>query len=651
MGGSKITRCIAVIGPSAVGKSELVDQMTMLEGKRPPAAPPVDLRCAEFSYLGEDWVALDCPGSLEFAQTALDAVLCADAVVIVASPDPDQAVLAAPWIRLAETGNVPHFVFVNRIDECRHEARGIMSAIQSYSAHPIILRQAPIRDGERVVGAVDLVSDRAWRYRDGEPSELIEVPDDLQDRQAEGREELLETLSEHDDWLLEEIIEDRTPATGAVYGICARTLAENLTVPAFFGSAATGNGIRRLMKALRHEAPQPGDTRSRLNGAVASAFMSRARKHVGKFVWLRSFAEELSSGATVGGNSIGGLVEPFGERPAVKSSIDAGGVAAAVKSDHLNVGCLYSESGRIESPDWYKAYPAVWNRTISAVNDRDDAKLSESLHQIAAEDLSLTVILDQEGGQVILGTQGSQHLRRVQQTLSDVFGVETDTGPFVAHYRETITRKTDIHFRHKKQSGGAGQFADVKLTVGPAKRGDGFAFSEKIHGGSVPRNYIPAVRLGAEEAMARGPLGFPVIDVLVELYDGQHHSVDSSDMAFRIAGRGGVSEGLSKAQPVLLEPTFEVRFQAPSVFTGALNPMISSMRGQILGFDREADAEGWDVVRALMPGTSLEGLINNLRSATQGVGRYEADFAHFQELYGREADEIVEKRAEDDARR
>ncbi len=646
-----MTRCIAVIGPSAAGKSELIDQMAMLEGKQPPAAPPVDLRCAEFTYLGENWAALDCPGSLEFAQSALDAILCADAVVIVASPDPDQAVLAAPWIRLAEAGNIPCFVFVNRIDECRHDARGIMSSIQSYSARPIILRQVPIRDGERIVGAVDLVSDRAWRYRDGEPSELIEVPDDLRDRQAEGREELLESLSEHDDWLLEEIIEDRTPATGAVYGICARTLAENLTVPAFFGSAATGNGIRRLMKALRHEAPQPGDTRSRLNDAVASAFMSRNRKHVGKLVWLRNFVDELSSGSTVGGNSIGGLVEPFGERPVAKTSIDAGGIASAVKSDHLNAGCLYSESGHVEAPDWYQAYPALWNRSISALNDRDDAKLSEALHKIAAEDLSLTVIHDQEGGQIILGTQGSQHLRRVQQTLSDVFGVETDTGPFVAHYRETITQKAEVHFRHKKQSGGAGQFADVKLTVAPAPRGDGFAFSETIHGGSVPRNYIPAVQLGAEEATTRGPLGFPVIDVLVNLYDGQHHSVDSSDMAFRIAGRGGVSEGLSKAQPVLLEPIFEVRFRAPSVFTGALNPMISSMRGQILGFDRESDAEGWDVVRALMPGTSLESLINSLRSATQGVGRYEADFAHFQELYGREADEIVERRAEENARR
>lgn len=646
-----MTRCVAVIGPSAAGKSELIDQMALLEGKRPPAPPPTDLRCVGFSYLDEGWAALDCPGSLEFAQSALDAILCADAVVIVVPPDPAQAVLAAPWIRLAESVHVPRLIFVNRMDECRSDARSIMAALQSYSARPVILRQVPIREGEAIVGAVDLVSERAWRYREGAPSELIEVPDDLRDRQAEGRDELLESLSEHDDWLLEEIIEDRQPATGAVYGICARTLAENLTVPAFLGSAATGNGIRRLMKALRHEAPQPAETRSRLNDASAATFMSRTRKHVGKLVWIRNFADSLSSGDMMGGGTVGGLVEPFGDRPAAVPALDAGGVASAVKSDHLDAGRVYSESATIELPDWYRPFAAVWNRAIAAQNDRDDAKLSEALNKISAEDHSLTVTHDQESGQIVLGSQGAQHLRRVQTTLVDVFGVETDTGPFVAHYRETVTQKADIHFRHKKQSGGAGQFADVKLTVGPAVRGDGFDFSESIHGGSVPRNYIPAVKTGAEEAMSRGPLGFPVIDVLVNLYDGQHHSVDSSDMAFRIAGRGGVAEGLSKAHPVLLEPIFEISFRAPSVFTGALNPMISSMRGQILGFDREADAEGWDVVRALMPGAALENLINNLRSATQGVGRYDAEFAHFQELYGREADEIVARRAEENARR
>ena len=646
-----MTRCIAVIGPSQTGKSELVDQMTMLEGGRAAAGPSDDLRCVNFTFLEENWVALDCPGSLEFGQAALDALLCADAAVIVTAPDPDQAVLAAPWIRLAERSGAPHVILINRMDECHSTARDIVAALQAYSARPVILRQIPIRDGENILGAVDLVSERAWRYRDGGPSELIEIPGDLREREAEGRDELLESLSELDDWLLEEIIEDRTPATKNIYEICAQTLAGNQVVPGFLGCAARGSGVHRLMKALRHETPKPEVTRTRLAGADAAVFMSRTRKHVGKLVWLRNLANALRAGSVLGGGAIGGLVESTGDRPSAIAEIEEGGIASAVKSDHLTPGNLYLKDGAAETPSWYRHFPTLWRRTLSAKNDREDVKLSESLNKIGAEDRSLLVDHDQESGLIVVGVQGAQHLRRIQRTLAEVFGVETEAAPVSASYKETITQRAEIHYRHKKQSGGAGQFADVKMTVEPAPRGDGFSFTESIHGGSVPRNYIPAVEHGAGEALVRGPLGFPVVDIRVNLHDGQHHSVDSSDMAFRIAGRGGVSEGLREGQPVLLEPIFEVRFQAPSVFTGALNPMISSLRGQILGFDRAADTEGWDEVRALMPGAALEDLINHLRSATQGVGRYEAELSVYQELYGREADEIVTRRAGETGRR
>jgi len=646
-----MTRCFAVIGPVQSGKSELVDRLATIEGARRPAAVAEDLRCAPFRFMDESWVALDCPGSMEFAQSATDALMAADAAVVVASPDPDQAVLAAPWLRLAESCGVPHLMFVNKMDECRAAARDIVSALQAYSARPVILRQIPIRDGDRVLGAVDLVSERAWRYREGERSELVEIPDALRDREAEGREELLESLSELDDWLLEEIVEDRTPATGALYGICARTMAENRAVPGFFGSAARGGGIHRLMKALRHETPQPEETRKRLGSASACVFMGRTRKHVGKLVWLRNFDDSLRAGSALGDGTVGGLVEPHGERPTAIAEAGNGDVVAAVKSDHLAPGALYLPTGARRQPSWHRPLPPLWHRTLAAQSDREDVKLSEALQKIAAEDISVQVDHDRETGQIIVGVQGSQHLRRIQRILSEVFGVETEAAPVAASYRETVTRRADIHYRHKKQSGGAGQFADVKLTVEPAERGEGFAFRETIHGGAVPRNYIPAVEQGAREALARGPLGFPVVDVRVSLHDGQHHAVDSSEMAFRLAGRGGVGNGLREGQPVLLEPIYEVRFQAPSVFTGALNPLIAAQRGQILGFDREADVEGWDQVRALMPGAALEDLIHHLRSTTQGVGRFEAELSVYQELYGREADEIVAKRAAEGDRR
>ena len=644
-------RCVAVFGPSSAGKSELVNRLAMLEGNRPPAGDADDLRCVPFSFLGDDWMALDCPGSLEFAQTAQDAALAADTVIIVASPDPEQAVLAAPWIRIAERCETPHVIFINRMDECHDSVRDIVESLQAYSKQPITLRQVPIRDDERIVGSIDLVSERAWQYQPGEASKLVEIPEDILERQDSGREELLESLSEHDDWLIEEIILDRVPASEEVYKICARVLGENAVVPGFFGAASQSAGIRRLAKALRHESPKPEETRARLGGPSAAAFMTRTRKHLGKLVWIRNFGDPIKAGTALGSGAVGGLVEPFGERPSAVPELETGGIASAVKSDHLNVGNLYHGDGSTAHPDWYSPLPPVWKRAIRVKVEKDEAKLSEVLQKIGNEDPSLAVIHDQETGQIVLATQGNQHLRRLQRKLEDTFDIGTEAEQVIASYRETISVKADVHFRHKKQSGGAGQFADVRLSVTPAKRGEGFSFSDSIHGGSVPKNYIPAVRNGAEESMSRGPLGFPVVDVQVNLYDGQHHSVDSSDMAFRIAGRGGVAEALGKAQPVLLEPIYEVRFQAPSIFTGALNPMISSLRGQILGFDRDSSAEGWDEVKAMMPGEALENLINNLRTATQGIGRYEAEFSVYQELFGRMAEDIVAKRAESNARR
>ena len=208
-------------------------------------------------------------------------------------------------------------------------------------------------------------------------------------------------------------------------------------------------------------------------------------------------------------------------------------------------------------------------------------------------------------------------------------------------YCETITRSADVHYRHRKQTGGAGQFADVKLVVHPTERGSGFAFSETVKGGAVPKNYIPAVEAGAREAMERGPLGFPVIDVGVTLTDGQHHSVDSSDFAFRAAGRMGVKQALEQATSVLMQPIYRIEVHIPSIYSGALVPIVSSFRGQVLGFDRDEGAQGWDVFRALMPGSALDALSHSLRSATQGIGHFSKQFDHFEELYGKEADAIV----------
>jgi elongation factor G len=641
-----MTRCIVVLGAAGTGKSTLVDKLCGLEGGQAQPATATDTRAARFTFIGDDWTVLDCPGSLEFMQQAMDAMLVADAAVICVSPQPEQAVLAAPYIRLAESAGVPAFLLVNRMDEAQASARDIIEALQSYSRHPVVLRQIPIREDGKIVGAVDLVSERAWRYSTGDkPSNLIEIPEDLVDRENEARGEFLESMSDYDDWLMEEIIEDREPASGPVYAICSKVLQQGAVTPAFIGSALKGNGMFRLMKALRHETPGVEALAERLGNKVsAGVFLARYRKHVGKTAYLRAFSA-LKPGDIVGSDALGPISTVGDAKPAPLAQAKAGDVVAAIKSDHLGSGQLYG-NGDVETPSWHGALTPVFSLGIKAVNDRDDAKLSEALHKLASEDLSLTVSTDQETGAHVLAGQGVLHLRRARETLVGDFGVETAESALAPPLRETITRKMDVHYRHRKQSGGSGQFADVKLKVEPAGRGEGFSFEQTIHGGSVPRNYFPAVEHGAHDATVRGPLGFPVVDVSVNLYDGQHHAVDSSDMAFRIAGRGGVREALEGASPVLLEPVYAVKFSIPSIYTGALNPLVSSRRGQVLGFDREADCEGWDLFRAQLPGTALDGLIADLRSITQGVGRYEAEFSHYHEVYGKDAEKMIEHRAE-----
>jgi elongation factor G len=650
-----MTRTIAVLGAANTGKSTLVDRMCALEGQAQPAAPPGELRVCGFTHLDERWQVIDTPGSIEFAHVGLDALLAADAAVICVAPDPADALLAAPYLHAAESAGTPALVFINRIDETAGRVRDIVAALQDYATHPIVLRQVPIRDGERVVGAVDLVSERAWAYHEGGPSTLIEIPAGMLEREHEARDGMLEQLSEHDDHLLEELIEDKAPPSAEVYAICARVLAENRVIEALIGSGLHGNGIVRVMKALRHEAPRVDALRARLQAQAglaeppaAAVFSGAYRKHMGKTLLLRAL-EPLPSSRPLGGRAPGQLTpaDPRDTHP--MHDVPEGEIVTAVKSDHLTPGKLATQGALHDAPPWSRPLPPLQYRLFAATSERDSVKLSGALATLAEGDSALVVTQDPATGGALVGAQGPLHLRVLRQRLKDAFGMEVEEHAPAPAYRETISKTQDTAYRHKKQTGGAGQFADVKLTVAPTARGDGFAFAEVVKGGAVPRNYIPAVEAGARDALERGPLGFPVVDVSVTLTDGQHHAVDSSDMAFRIAGRQGTREALKAAGPVLLQPIFRVAIHAPSVFTGNLGPIIASHAGQMLGFDVDPGAKGWEIFRALVPGSALSAFANDVRAATQGVGYFETEFDHYEEMHGKAADRIVQERAREPA--
>lgn len=651
-----MTRTLAVLGASNTGKSTLIDRFCTIEaGAVQPAAGPGEMRIVGFSHLGTRWQAIDTPGSIEFLHVAKAALLAADVAVICVTPDPDAAPLAAPYIRAVEAAGTPALLFVNRIDEAAARMRDLVAALQEYATHPIILRQVPIREGDRVTGSVDLVSERAWSYREGEPSQLVALPAGMIEREHEARDALLESLSEFDDHLLEELIEERVPPSAEVFALCAKALAENRVMEALIGSGLHGNGVVRLLKALRHEAPQPAALRARLQRQAgldeppaAVVFGGGYRKHMGRVAVLRAF-EALPATRGLGGKAPGQMTPADQRDQRHLDEVAEGEIVQAVKADHLAPGRVATVAGLHDAPGWTAALPAMLRRLIAPANDRDGVKLSGALQTLAESDAGLGVTQDPATGGALASLQGPLHLRLVRQRLKDAFGLEVaDLDPSPA-YRETITKAHDIAYRHKKQTGGAGQFADVKMTVAPGGRGDGFGFAETVKGGAVPRNYIPAVEAGAQDAMEKGPLGFPVVDVRVTLTDGQAHAVDSSDMAFRIAGRRGVGEALEAAGPVLLQPIHRVAIHAPSVFTGGFGPIVSALHGQPLGFAADPEARGWEVFEALLPASALPGLANDVRAATQGVGYFDAAFDHYEEMHGKAAERVLQEQAREPA--
>jgi elongation factor G len=325
-----------------------------------------------------------------------------------------------------------------------------------------------------------------------------------------------------------------------------------------------------------------------------------------------------------------------------RSSAEAGETVALGKLDAVKTGDMIA-SGKVAPERLVQLEPAapVLAMAVAAVDRKDDVKLGQALLRLNEEDPSLTMVQNPHTHDSVLWGQGEMHLRVALERLRDRFGINIKSHPPAIGYQETIRKPITQRGRHKKQSGGHGQFGDVVLEIKPTPRGTGFAFQEKVVGGAVPRNYIPAVEEGVVDGLLRGPLGFPVIDIQVTLTDGSYHSVDSSDLAFRTAARIGVSEALPQCQPVLLEPIHIVEIVCPTEATAKINAILTGRRGQILAFDTREGWSGWDCVRATMPEAEIGELIVDLRSASAGAGSFTRQFDRMAEVTGRAADQIV----------
>src|SRR6478609_595568 len=612
-----------------------------------------EINIASADYLGDHWTFLDVPGSIEFQHDSLAALAVCDAAVIVCEPSPERVVALSPLVKYIEDHHIPHVFFINKIDSAESRVRDTLAALQTVSSRKLVLRQVPIRKptpdgGEETIGYVDLVSERAYRYKSSGASDLIEMPAEVLPREAEARREMLEALSEFDDTLLEQLIEDIAPEKSLIYRDLHDEFGSDLIAPVLLGAGDRENGVRRLLKALRHDTPTVDLTATRRalpsNGvSMAECFKVLHQSHAGKLSLCRIWSGTLGEGQSVGGHRVGTILRPFGQRLDKTTEARAGEIVALAKVEALSSGQMLSPAGIAGSADFPAADPPVFGLSLSAKNRNDEVKLSGALHKIVEEDPSLSFEARGETHELLLKGQGEMHLKVAVDKLAGRYNVAVDTVPPRVAYRETIQQGTSQHARYKRQTGGHGQFADIKVEIRPLPRGSGFRFVDKIVGGVVPRNFIPAVEEGCAEHLKEGPLGQPVVDLEVTLFDGQYHAVDSSEMSFKMAARIALTEGLPKCKPVLLEPILKVTVAAPSEATSRIQRLISGRRGQLLGYDTRPGWNGWDEVSALMPESEVADMIVEIRSVTQGVGTYRSEFDHLQELTGRVADRIVEE--------
>ena len=664
-------KCIAIVGPFASGKTTLLEAILARTGAIPRQNPvssgntvsdhspearahamSVEANVATTDFMGEQFTFIDCPGSIEFAFEAEPVLAACDIAVVVAEADEKKIPALQLIMRKLDDLGVPRILFLNKVDKAISGVRDTLKMLQPTSAVPLLLRQIPLRKDGVVIGSIDLALERAYIYREYAESEVAEIPGDDKARELEARFSMLETLADHDDELMEQLLEEVEPPKDAIFDDLAADLRGGAVTPVLIGTAEKGNGVLRLLKTIRHDAPDIDATRKRLGvpdggAAVVQVMKTIHTPHGGKLSVSRILSGQVADGSELwlpGGEiaKVSGIYRLLGKDQAKLTAARIGDAVALGKLDAVRTGqTLTSAKGGIKPLVAFEPPQPVFAFALRPKERKDDVKMSAAIQRLAEEDPSLSLSHNQDSAETVLSGHGEMHLRVVRERLEGKNQIAVEGHPPAVPYRETIRKSVQQRGRHKKQSGGHGQFGDVVVEIKPLPRGSGFQFSDTITGGVVPKTYIQSVETGIRDYLKSGPLGFPVVDVAVNLSDGSYHAVDSSDMAFQMAAKLAMKEGMAACSPVLLEPVMKVEIVTPSDATSRIIALIPQRRGQILGYDARPDWPGWDIVEATMPQAEIGDLIIELRSATAGVASYRASFDHMAELTGRLAEEAM----------
>ncbi|MEA5420832.1 elongation factor G [Spirulina sp. CCNP1310] len=649
-------RNVALVGPYSSGKTTLLESMLAVTGAiarkgsikekntvadhSPEArdrAMSVEVSVATTTHADTKITFLDCPGSIEFAQETYNALVGAGTAIVVCEADVAKVLTLAPLFKFLDDWEIPHLVFINKLDRCRDSFMDILHAIKTVSSRPLVPQQYPIRQDQNLIGYIDLIDEQAYHYHTGQSADPVPLPPELRSEEQAARDEMLETLSEFDDHLLEELLEEINPPKEEILKDLKQDLSADLVVPVFLGIAEQDCGVRPLLDALVREAPDPSVTAERRGltpteaGEPIAQVLKTYHSAGGKLSLVRIWQGTITDGMTLNNERVGGIYRLMGSQQQGTNEAVVGELVALGRLDHAKTGDTLSVN-TVEPLRKADRLEPVFALAISPERRKDEVKLSGVLHKLVEADPALQWEQHEDTREVILWGQGEIHLQVSLARLARQFNLPMTTQPPQIPYKETIRKSTNIHGRYKHQSGGHGAFGDVFLDIQPQPRGEGFRFTDSIVGGVIPKQYIPGVETGVREYLNQGPLGFPVVDVAVNLSNGSYHSVDSSEQAFKQAARIAMTEGMAKCEPILLEPILNIQIAAPNEFTSKVLQLVSGRRGQILGYEPLEGWQNWDNVTAYLPQAEMQDFIVELRSLTLGVGFFHWQYDHLQEM-------------------
>lgn len=610
---------------------------------------------------------IDTPGHVDFTVEVERSLRVLDGAVAlfcaVGGVEPQSETV---W-RQADKYGVPRIAFVNKMDRIGadfYHAVEMMRERLGANAIPINL---PIGEGDMFVGVIDLIQYNARMYHEdslGTTYDEIDIPKDLQEIANKYRTQMLEAVSDVDDTLLEKYLEGKEITPDEIKAVLRRATIELKIVPVLCGSSFKNKGVQKLLDAVVDFLPSPADLQEieahhiGMNDVVkrkidenekftALAFKIMNDPYVGKLTFFRVYSGTLTSGSYVF-NSVSGkkerisrLLQMHANHREEISEVRAGDIAAAVGLKFTKTGdTLCTESDPVVLERMTFPEPVI-QIAIEPKTKADQDKLSEALSKLSDEDPTFKVKVDEETGQTLISGMGELHLEIIVDRMKREFKVEANIGKPQVAYRETITSTVQAEGKFVKQSGGRGKYGHVWIEVSPNEPGKGYEFINAIVGGVVPKEYIPAVSQGIQDAMKNGVIaGYPMVDVKAKLYDGSYHDVDSDEISFRVAGSMAFQAAARKANPVLLEPIMSVEVITPEEYLGDVMGDLNSRRGKIEGFSARKDAQ---VIKAFVPLSEMFGYATILRSMTQGRALYTMQFDHYAEVPKSIAEEIAEK--------